>query len=295
MDIHLIKPWFIMGVTVPIDPPVNQPPEIQLSDHLGEDERGLYMRRYGSIRTHQRESMFGRTSYYNYRLLMWGTIKAFENHMRAVFERQAVAFKLNASIGAIMRHRHSGKLRYFHASSNNYRLFPEPLMVQRWEDIEPLVHITDSQEWTEHAANQMPNSSWQIFIVTSISLVVYHMQAHPIGGGHDFLDDEADDGDYEDDDDDDDDGVEDDKQTMIRNNHGFKLAGVCKVPANEDNLCVFHCIDMGMEMKHSGISQPETGRRRHRSAKIRFRDWWESMHQGSSPTRFQGILMQYLH
>ena len=287
-----------MGVTVPIDPPVNQPPEIQLSDHLGEDERDLYMRRYGSIRTHQRESRLGRTSYYNYRLPMEGTIEAFENHMRAVFERQAVAFKLNASIGAIMRHKHSGQLRYFHASANNYRLFPEPLMVQRWDDIEPLVHMTDSQEWTEHAANQMPNSSWQIVIVTNISLVVYHMQAHPIGGGHDFLDDEADDGDYEDDDEDDD-GVEEDKEMTTRNNHGknhgFKLAGVCKVPSKEDNLCVFHCIDMAMETKHSGTSQPETRRRRHRSAQIRFRDWWESIHQGSSPTRFHGILMQDLH
>ena len=146
MDVHLNRPWFIPGIVVPIDPPVNQPPQIDLTGILGPSERELYMRRYGSIRTYQRESNLGRMSYYNYRLPVEGTIHAFRDHMRAVFNRQAVAFKLNASIGSILRNKVTGQLRYFHASANNYKLTPQPLVIQVWEDMEALIYMTDSQE-----------------------------------------------------------------------------------------------------------------------------------------------------
>ena len=301
MDVHLNRPWFIPGTVVPIDPPVNQPPQIDLTGILGPSERELYMRRYGSIRTYQRESNLGRMSYYNYRLPVEGTIHAFRDHMRAVFNRQAVAFKLNASIGSILPNKVTGQLRYFHASANNYKLTPQPLVIQVWEDMEDLIYMTDSQEWTTHAANQMPNSTWQVVMVTNIAITVYHMQAHPIGGGHDFIDDEADDDDDDDHDDDDNDDEVDASGDNVgsdreKGNRGGKIAGVCKVPANEDNLCVFHCIDMDMDVrKFDKPKQPEKRRDRHRSASVLFRDWWESVNHGKSTVGFQGVFMQDLY
>ena len=37
-------------------------------------------------------------------------------------------------------------------------------------------------EWTEHAAMQMLNSSWKVIMVTNITMYVFHMHPHPIGG-----------------------------------------------------------------------------------------------------------------
>ena len=53
MDVHINKPWLVPDALVPIDPPVAQPPEFDLS-MLNENAIEMYVRRYGSIRSFQR-------------------------------------------------------------------------------------------------------------------------------------------------------------------------------------------------------------------------------------------------
>ena len=85
----------------------------------------------------------------------------------AIFNRQAVAFKMNVALGALLQHKDMGVLRYFHSSANNYKIMEEPISsannykimeepisVQSWDDMEPLLDIASDNGWTEHATNQ---------------------------------------------------------------------------------------------------------------------------------------------
>ena len=66
--------------------------------------------------------------------------------------------------------------------------------------------MNGNREWTEHATMQMPNSSWKVILITNITMHIYYMHAHPIGGkGCILMEADNDDDDYGDDDDDDDD------------------------------------------------------------------------------------------
>ena len=306
MDQHLDRPWFIQGVTVPIDPPVGQPPDIQLDDLLGRDEIDMYMRRYGSIRTYQRESRNGRISMYNYRMPSTGSSKAINTHLGAVFERQATSFKFNASIGAIMKQKNTNNIRYFHASANNYKLFDQPLQVTRWTDLEAFMNMNGNREWTEHAAMQMPNSSWRVVMVTNITMYIYHMNAHPIGGKG-FVLSEADSDDDDDDDDDYDDEEEDDRsgdrdndtpppsKKSKPNGESRQIPGVSRVKKEYDNLCVFHCIAMDQEVYQTDRRAPDPHKRRNMAVRELFQRWWYVVAPGKPHQSFQGVLMSDLN
>ena len=300
MDVHLNRPWFVPDALVPIDPPVAQPPEFDLP-MLNEDATEMYVRRYGSIRSFQRESAQGRMSIYNIRLSTQGEMDAFTTHVRAIFNRQAVAFKMNAALGAILQHKNTGVLRYFHPSANNYKILEEPISVQSWYDMEPFLDIASDNGWTEHATNQMPNSAWKVIMITNVTVYVYHLHAHPIGGfGFRMADD---DGDY-DDDDNDEDSDEDAGSSecggpkftpqATGGRKGARIAGVVRVPKQNNNLCVFQCIAIDMEVEELGGQCPKY-KKRNAAARDLFIEWWSRVAYGKSPTAFQGVMMNELH
>ena len=303
MDIHMNRPWFVPDTLVPIYPPVGQPPEFDLP-MLNPDATELYERRYGSIRTSQRESVHGRMSTYNFRLPAQGEMDGFTNHVRAVFRCQAVAFKLNAALGAVLQHKNTGALRYFHASANNYKIMEAPIAIQSWGDMGPFLDIAADHGWTEHAARQMPNSAWKVLMIKNVTIYVHHLHAHPIGGLGFRMTDDNGDFDDDDDDDDDDDGDEGSSECgdwgFMANpgqasggRKGVKLPGVVKVPKQNSNLCVFQCIVMHKEAEDSGGKQPKH-KRRAAAARDLFLQWWSHIGNGRDPLGFQGVMMNDL-
>ena len=74
-------------------------------------------------------------------------------HLETVHLRQAHGYKLNTSVGAIMAHKVSGQLRYFHASANNYRLLVSLATVEWLEDLGSLQGLMDGLSWTDHVAS----------------------------------------------------------------------------------------------------------------------------------------------
>ena len=47
----------------------------------------------------------------------------------SIYQSQTGSFKINASVGSILRNRKTKKLRYFHSSLNNHRLFDQQILV----------------------------------------------------------------------------------------------------------------------------------------------------------------------
>ena len=131
---HIVAPHYVSNIMVPVDPPTFLGLWIYLA-LLGDAERTLYHRRYPAIRTRQQEQAVPRISTYDFCIPPTDGVAASMRHLETVHLRQAHGYKLNASMGAIMAHKVSGRFRYFHASANNYRLVASPATVERIEDL----------------------------------------------------------------------------------------------------------------------------------------------------------------
>ena len=178
---HIVAPHYVASITVPVDPPAFQGPWIYPA-LFGDAERTLYHRRYPAIQTRQRELVMPRMNTCNFRIPPTDRVTASMRHLETVHLRQAHGYKLNASVGAIMAHKVSRRLSFFHASANNYRLLVSPVTVEWLEDIGSLQGLVDRQRWTDHVTSHMPDSARHVVCVTNVEYYVYHNLAAPIQG-----------------------------------------------------------------------------------------------------------------
>ena len=184
-----------------------------------------------------------RISTYNFHIPPADGVAASLRHLETVHLRQAHGFKLNASVGAIMAHKVSGRLRYFYASANNYRLLVSPVTVEQMGDLGSLQGLVDGRSWTHHAAGRMPDSAWHVVCITNVEYYVYHDLAAPIQGPTDLSDDDK----SNDDDVAGPDGDEDANHIhRMRGLAVLELRSWCRarlsVHGYKNRLCVFQCM-----------------------------------------------------
>ena len=239
----MAAPHYVPNIMLPVDPPAFPGPWIYPA-LLGDAERSLFHRRYPAIWTRQREQALPRISTYNFRIPPADGVAASLRHLETVHLWQAHGYKLNASVGAIMAHKVSGRLRYFHASANNYRLLVSPATVERIEDLGSLQGLVDGRSWTDHAAGLMPDSAWRVVCVTNMEYYVYHDLAAPIQGPTDLSDDDDDsDGDNVagPDGDEDANSVHRVRGLAVPELRGWIQAGP-SVHSYKSHLCIFKCM-----------------------------------------------------
>ena len=147
----------------------------------GDSAASLVSSRWLSMRSYNLESQRGIRSLYNIRLDLTEPRERIFSTLRVIFARQAVAFKINASAGLILRHKTSGTLRYFHPSDNNARIFNAPVFVNELEAFLQLKEAFDPESLIADAVKRCPDSSWSLVAVTNIAIYIYHHMLHPIG------------------------------------------------------------------------------------------------------------------
>ena len=173
---------YVDGVVIPEDPVAFPGDGIIPQVLQGPEYRELYQRRYPAIRTRHGETPLPRVSTYNFRIPTTNGSAASLAYLRTVHRRQARAYKVNASVGAFIVHKTSGRIRYFHASSNNYRLLAEPALVTEAGHLSAITQLVDQVSWTEHVASLRPDSAWRVVCVTDVLYTLYHDGAKPIMG-----------------------------------------------------------------------------------------------------------------
>ena len=92
-----------------------------------------------------------------------------------IFLAQTRAFKINASVGVTLRHNTTGELRYFHASNNNNRLFPEPFLVQSRDEFKKFAQALENKNLSENVMNDKEDSEWVFHDVDNLSVYVNHL------------------------------------------------------------------------------------------------------------------------
>ena len=102
--------------------------------------------------------------------------------LRAIFESQKSSFKINASVGVLLRHKTTGEIRYWHSSQNNARLFDYPFLVQNAQNFETFLEKIENIDFHENVKVDKDSSEWVEQEFTNLSIYVNHLN-FPIQAG----------------------------------------------------------------------------------------------------------------
>ena len=157
---------------------VTKPPP-NLTENMAAAEQQLYVSHWSAIKSYSHISKV--QSVFNLRLNE-SSIPDLAPKLQAVFDSQKNAFKLNSSLGFVLRHNDTAELRYYHSSINNNRLFDEQTLVDSPSDFHNFVEKLEETDFLEHARQARPNSEWVVHFVTNLSLYINHLPG-PLRGG----------------------------------------------------------------------------------------------------------------
>lgn len=177
-----------------------------------------------------------------------------------IFESQAHRFKINVSLGFILKNHVTGELVYYYASTNN-RLLDHPVTVGSRADIPKVFRSIEQYDLLEYCIQQRPNSKYGVLMITNALFYVNKIKQFPIGchGVHlpEYLRR---------------------KRTLInfvKDRHGRNF---------DDNMCLFRCLAYHLEGgTHQGLE------RKARDMCKRFCD-----HVRLSVQRFPGVRLSQL-
>ena len=151
-----------------------------LFDQLRENEAlcNLYRKHWKKIKDSVKKGKLRDT--YNFRVITLD-LEYLSQLVHDMFGKQKTAFKVNAGFGFILRNNETGELRYHYASSNT-RILNAPFLIQNKLDLMSFIDQFLLQDPLEYARLQRPNSKWVVDLVTNMTLFVYKIPNHPIGG-----------------------------------------------------------------------------------------------------------------
>ena len=154
----------------------NTTPPPELLEGKSESEREIILKNWVSMKSFSHKCKT--QSVFNIRL----TEGNIDPQMEDIFSAQSRAFKVNASVGVTVRHNSTGRLRYFHASNNNSRLFPEPFLVQSRAEYQQFLDALHNCDFTQSSLVDTDGSQWSFHDVNNLSIYVNHLD-HPIRAG----------------------------------------------------------------------------------------------------------------
>ena len=212
---------------------------VELGNNFYEGLGDMIVRSWSAIRSYSRR---GRVqSLYNIRLVESSTLADVRDMLMAVFHQQSTSFRVNASLGLVLRDRFTGELRYFHSSVNNGRIHEEPFEINSLDHYNRFVDSLEQRDIVEYARAQRPNSKFIVVDVTNLTIFVNHTPEHPIGGR----------------------GGDTELPDYLSKRRGLRTVD------NKWNLCFFHCLTLHRNPDLRAARKPKT----RRFARQYFFDW----------------------
>ena len=144
------------------------PPPEALQAHP-EDVKDAVKKHWVSLKSYSHESKV--QSVYNIRL----TKEDISQKLHAIFARQSKSFKVNASIGSLLRNSKTDEVRYFHSSLNNWRLYDQQIQINTLRDFETFVERTTSRDFNESCNPPKESSEWVCYGATNLTVYVNHL------------------------------------------------------------------------------------------------------------------------
>ena len=148
---------------------------------------------------------------------------------RQVFRKQKNAFKVNISLGVILRNRVTGELAYYRSSQNNQLLFDKARVIRNSRDKEQFLEMLGNVGLLEKV--NRPNSQWTLAMVTNATFHVYKLTGVPIGAHVDL------------------------PEYLLRNKGLFSLIKNKKGKPYDDKKCFFRCLAMYQGAKPNNLER----------------------------------------
>jgi hypothetical protein len=140
----------------------------------------IYRRNWGQIRTRY-ASHCPVQNYYNVRLPAHD-LRIVRILIDRLFFQARNPFRLSASLGYILRHNQSGKLRYFHPSNNNSDLIaPRTIMINSVQQVDEIASRLDSIDLGQYVRSLRPNTQWSVCCITNCCLYITPLPNFAIG------------------------------------------------------------------------------------------------------------------
>ena len=118
---------------------------------------------------------------YNRRLTSLDT-RDLHDQLFLLFDQQTTAFKINCSFGFILKHKTTGRFRYYHSSNNCCgRYLEEPSLVTNSQTFNAFLERIREPEILQWAIAQRSNSDWVCELVTNVTFFLNRIVQHPIG------------------------------------------------------------------------------------------------------------------
>ena len=176
----------------------------------GNDEVTQVMRQFfSSIRTFSKRSFV--QSVFNFFLK-----DDFRNIIPEIEEKimhnQFTRFKINYSLGFILKNIKTNQIRYYHSSYNNALILKTALLISNQKELLEFLNSISAELFPNHVSR--PDTSWRVVDITNITFFVNHLKDSPLGSLTVQLPD------------------------FVLNNHGLKNFLV------DDNLCFFRCLSV---------------------------------------------------
>lgn len=89
--------------------------------------------------------------------------------------------KLQCSLGFVLQHKTSHKLRYFHSSANNASLFRNAKHIGSLGDLLKICDLIEQTDLMQHALAQRPNSEWTVLRLTNLTFFLSKLQFSKFG------------------------------------------------------------------------------------------------------------------
>ena len=146
-----------------------------------------------------------------------------ETITKRIMTYQKNRFKINYSLGFILKNIETKELRYYHASFNNAQILETALLINNQKDLKNFLHSLAEESFYDGLTR--PDTKWKVVQISNITFYANSLKDAPLGAGASL-------------------------PSYITNNHG--LANV----SGNDNLCFFdvwpsikELIDIGVNVK----------------------------------------------
>ena len=169
------EPW---GQTGSFPPWIEEEEEEGGSSVTNEELKNVY-KQHRHLILKQRKTEGSLITLYNFPVSDALSVDQMMDQLEDIYEDNDLCFKINASIGLILRHVELGTYRYF-VPYHNESLFSVPLYVRIRRGLEKVRSRLLQLDVADYATRQRPNTKWKPVMVTNIVYQVYKT-SYPLG------------------------------------------------------------------------------------------------------------------
>ena len=148
---------------------------------MWEDERGTIdnalketydHHRHLILRSNKKIKQTEVKSVYNFPLNEYFSLNNFIEHIERIYNDTNFAFKINLSLGLILRHIRTLEYRYF-IPYYNQNIFNVPILISRREDLSSLRERLSEVDIRTYMLRQRKNTAWKPWCITNVNVEIY--------------------------------------------------------------------------------------------------------------------------